>query len=31
MLCVDCCDFAIDVVEVISNIDEEVEKWIKRR
>jgi hypothetical protein len=27
MLCAECCDFAIDVVEVISNLDEEVEKW----
>jgi hypothetical protein len=28
-LCDEHCDFAIDVVECISNLEEEVEAWIK--
>lgn len=28
-LCGGCCEFAIDVVEIVSNLESEVEAWIQ--
>ncbi len=28
-LCGECCEFAVDVVEIVSNLETEVEAWIR--
>lgn len=30
-LCEECCEFAVDVVECVSNLEEELRAWISRQ